>query len=302
MTLPEASSLRCILRVCAPVIYWQRGLWVRQRGATLRRQQAVESPVHRAQWLRRLFTPMLLAKSLALGLLLLTALVGSHFVQQIIESPFREYVIEGDFKYLEQAEIGEVLAPFMGDDFVTLPLQTLRIQLEALPWVAGADLQRDWPDTLVLALEEQQPVARWGGAMLINRQGALFEPREARGVDSLPQLDGPVGAQAEVMARYVDLGRILGARDLAPRSLRLSARGSWSTDLWDGVELVIGRHRVEEKLQRFLALYDRVLEQYLPDIERIDLRYQNGVAVRWRSGTGPVASGESGAMTTMVKE
>jgi cell division protein FtsQ len=52
--------------------------------------------------------------------------------------------------------------------------------------------------------------------------------------------------------------------------------------------MVFGREQVMAKLQRFLSMYDHALGRYLPDIKRIDLRYQNGLAVHWlrRPGSG----------------
>ena len=53
-----------------------------------------------------------------------------------------------------------------------------------------------------------------------------------------------------------------------------------------------------KRLMFFLGLL--ALPALAADIERVDLRYPNGVAVQWRSAGAP---GErSGASTTIVKE
>ena len=56
---------------------------------------------------------------------------------------------------------------------------------------------------------------------------------------------------------------------------------------------MFGRDRVMEKLQRFLAMYDLSLNKYLADIKRIDLRYQNGLAVEWLNRPGSKSEVES---------
>ena len=299
MTVPEMTRVALRGR---PAVLVASPFRLRQRGATMRPRQVTEHRQPRAQWLRRVFTPVLAAKCLALSLLVVTALVGARLAEQVLESPLREFVIEGDFKYLERADIGALLAPYMGSDFAKLPLRTLRGELMALPWVAGVELKRDWPDTLVLALEEEVPVARWGESMLINRDGQLFQPRHLRGLDGLPLLDGPAGLHGEVMSRFDEFRQVVGGMELTLSSLRVSERGCWRTGLQNGVELVIGQHQLVEKLQRFLALYNRILVRYLPDIQRIDLRYQNGVSVQWRNGKGPRAAHERPAPTIMDKE
>ena len=116
----------------------------------------------------------------------------------------------------------------------------------------------------------------------MNSRGHLFSAGDVNVQEQIPFLEGPEGAQAEVMERYVDIGRILGSRGLSVQSLRLSERGSWQTGLKTGVEFSLGRSNIMGKLQRFLAVYDRVLEDRLADIKTVDLRYQNGLAVQWR--------------------
>jgi cell division protein FtsQ len=142
-------------------------------------------------------------------------------------------------------------------------------------------------------VQEQKPIAWWGKDRLINNKGQLFSPEGARIEESLPYLEGPDGSQEVVIQRYIDLGKVLGSRNLALQSMRLSERGSWSSALKSEVELVFGRDRVMEKLQRFLAIYDLSLNKYLADIKRIDLRYQNGLAVEWLNRPGSKSEVES---------
>ena len=137
-----------------------------------------------------------------------------------------------------------------------------------------------------ITVQELKPFAWWGKQRLINNKGQLFSPAGAQISEPLPFLEGPDGRQQEVMQRYIDLGKVLGSRDLALQSLRLSERGSWSIALKNEIELTFGRERVMEKLQRFLAIYDLSLNKYIANIKRIDLRYQNCLAVEWLQNPG----------------
>jgi len=49
-----------------------------------------------------------------------------------------------------------------------------------------------------------------------------------------------------------------------------------------GVELLLGRDQIIEKMRRFTAIYQQALVQESDRIARIDLRYANGLAVAWR--------------------
>src|SRR5690606_1265945 len=63
--------------------------------------------------------------------------------------------------------------------------------------------------------------------------------------------------------------------------LELRARGSWFLTTSQGIELLLGRDQVIEKMRRFTAIYQQALVQESENIARIDLRYANGLAVAW---------------------
>lgn len=234
--------------------------------------------------------PTIDARLLLKGLAMLLMVAGFGLLLtkagDILERPVRQVSVQGDFKYLAQEQVVQAVMPHIQNDYLTVPLGELREALEALPWVDEAAVKRDWPDGLVIAVTEETPIAWWGGDSLIDNKGRVFAPERVKVVETLPYLEGPVGSQAQVMERYIDLGSLLKGRDMIVQSMRLSPRGAWSAALKSDVELVFGRDKVVEKLQRFLAMYDLSLKSYMADIKRIDLRYQNGLAVQWRQQPG----------------
>ncbi len=247
----------------------------RRRGASrkaMRRRRVLLKPsVDASLVLRGLAAVAMLA---SVGLLVYKA-------ADLLERPVREVTVKGDFTHLQKADVKQAVAPFIHNDYLTVPLVELRASLEALPWVYQAAVKRDWPEGLRITVQEQKPIAWWGKQRLINNKGQLFSPDGAQVTEPMPFLEGPEGTQEEVMQRYIDLGKVLGSRDLALQSLRLSERGSWSVGLESEIELTFGRERVMEKLRRFLAIYDSALNKHLANIKHVDLRYQNGLAVEW---------------------
>lgn len=251
----------------------------RRRGASPRRRRG-------PMIMRPSVDAGLVLRSVVLGLLVSGGVLLLFKAGDLLEGPVRKVSVKGEFRYLQQDAVKQAVAPYIDNDYLTVPLGELRASLEQLPWIYRAVVRRDWPDGLIISVEEQTPIAWWGNRLLINNKGKLFSPADVSVEETLPYLEGPEGSQGEVMERYIDLGRMLDSRDMAVQSLRLSVRGSWSVALKSGLELIFGRDRVMEKLQRFLSIYDHALVEYLPDIQRIDLRYQNGLAVQWQRHPG----------------
>lgn len=214
-----------------------------------------------------------------------------EFNRPVINRPINTVRLESRLESVTEEEVRLLLARYTESGFLGVDVQDLRDELERNPWIAKAAVRRVWPDALVIRIEEEQPVARWGDMALLNADGVVFTPpmRGTEGV--LPALRGPEGAEALVLARYKELGVLLSGIDMTLLSLSVSARGSWTATTADGLELKIGRDDVDERLQRFVRLYASGLSEQLADAQTIDLRYSNGISVSNKpAATSSVAS------------
>jgi cell division protein FtsQ len=61
--------------------------------------------------------------------------------------------------------------------------------------------------------------------------------------------------------------------------------GAWRVLTDKGVELVLGREQIGEKIKRLALVWESGLNQQVKEIKTIDLRYPNGLAVAWRDGS-----------------
>ena len=59
-------------------------------------------------------------------------------------------------------------------------------------------------------------------------------------------------------------------------------RGQLRAELAGGTELLVGDSDFKERLKRFTTLYQGTLGERAGDLARVDLRYQQGVAVVFR--------------------
>ncbi len=186
--------------------------------------------------------------------------------------------------------------------FFTVDLEDVRESLEKLPWVREARVERRWPDTLVVSLVEQVPLARWNDNALVNGEGEVFV---AAASGSLPRLSGPEDSSAEVVAAFLRHQAALAPLGMRIAELRLSPRRAWWMRLDNGMQLALGRPQTDARLARFVALYPRLLtarpavpvvanaaaaplKPAVPVIPlTVDLRYPDGFAVRMPHGASP---------------
>ncbi len=196
-----------------------------------------------------------------------------------IRSPFfalREVEVTGNIAHTTREQAQALAARKLRGTFFTLRLEDASATFQELPWVRVAQLRRVWPDRLQVTLEEHVPLARWHNKALLNLQGEVFR---AHTDEQLPTLAGPDDASAE-MARYYEVFKnMLAAVGRTPVEVRLSVRRAWQVTLDDGQILELGRQDLLPRLARYVAAY-RTLVAHAPHGARIDLRYENGFAVR----------------------
>jgi cell division protein FtsQ len=226
-------------------------------------------------------------------LLLVLGFAAYELAQRLLpyaDRPIARISVEGDLSYISQQAVQQRIAPFVTASFFSVDLLGMRRELESMPWIASAEVRRVWPDQVLVRLEEQLPIARWGDEALLNNQGEAFAPKELAHYEQLPQLYGPTRAQQRVMQQYQVLSQMLRPLGFSITRLELRERGSWFLSTGQGIELLLGRDHLVEKMRRFIAIYDKALKEQNANIARIDLRYANGLAVAWREPVAPTAA------------
>ncbi len=83
---------------------------------------------------------------------------------------------------------------------------------------------------------------------------------------------------------YTLLSQQLTAVNLSIQSLRLDDHYSWYVVLDNGLNLNLGRHHLKLRMDRFVKAYTKVFSNNIDKVQYVDLRYQHGMAVKWRDG------------------
>jgi cell division protein FtsQ len=215
--------------------------------------------------------------------LLVWAAIGA--VQRLPVYPLRELVVVGSVDRVSRAHIEHAARTALTGHLLSVNLDEARVAFEKLPWVRRAELRRQWPDALELALEEHVAVARWsradGEPRLVNTHGEVFT---AGGGEELPAFSGPEGSSATMLRRYREFDAHLAKIQRKPVALTLTSREAWQVRLDDGVLLDLGRDQpklpLAERLERFSENYAAARAKVKAPIAAIDMRYPNGFALR----------------------
>jgi cell division protein FtsQ len=221
-----------------------------------------------------------------LGSLLLLA-GGLWAAAQQTARPAARLSVSGLGERVSAAEVHQALRDQLAAPISRLDLDALRASVLALPWVSHARVERVWPDGLHVRIWERRPIARWGSDALLDTDADVFTPRPSEIASELPQLDGPSGSALDVMQRYLGLAEAIAPSGLRLVGLALDLRGEWVARLAPGIPVRFGRGDPLERVPVLVGPVQRVIAGRLHEVERIDLRYTNGFAVRWQTSADP---------------
>ncbi|MGH6693261.1 MAG: cell division protein FtsQ/DivIB, partial [Gammaproteobacteria bacterium] len=96
-------------------------------------------------------------------------------------------------------EIEDVVQRELRGNFLTVDLAAATAAFQKLTWVRRADVRRQWPAALEVAIEEHVALARWGSKALVNTHGEVFAGRQD---GELPLFFGPEGMAREITIQY----------------------------------------------------------------------------------------------------
>ena len=177
-------------------------------------------------------------------------------------------------------------------NYFTADLEEIENALVHLPGVYQAAVRRHWPDTLEISITEAGAIALWyatDGSALESRDYVNLPPDS--NITLQPVLRSPTADRHTVIDAFLDLVSSLALLDLEVKKLSIDEAGNWMVVLQSAslqipveLEIVVGRGNPVRKVDQFVAVFDSVLQDRLPDIERVDMRYDSGFAVQWRAG------------------
>ncbi len=151
-------------------------------------------------------------------------------------------------------------------------------------------IRRIWSSELEIAVAEQKPLARWKKTQLISKLGTLFTPPIATIPKDLPELQGPEGSEKIVLARFEQFDRLL--RLLEPLHIKITAlqvsdREAWFLVLNNHIQVYLGHEDIDQRFEKLVRFYRQIIGNQSEQVEHVDLRYPNGLAVQWKRVPSP---------------
>lgn len=224
-------------------------------------------------------------------------------VKNWVDDPERvvlsQLVLTGDNEFTKEDDIRTaILSLGLPNTYIAQDVDDIQQEIMRLPWIKQVSVRKQWPDRLIVHVEEYQPMYVWNDIFLLDRSGAVFSvPQDRLDSEGLPKLSGPVGKEKLILETFYQLDAI--SKKLGSHNLTLSISEAIADDrnAWQlivklcvtgfcvdnqNISLKLGREKTVERYERFVRFFSDI-QTNLPKDEKlveVDLRYENGISVK----------------------
>jgi cell division septal protein FtsQ len=258
------------------------------------RRAKVRPAAKRGGAARRWLSWRLARWTIALSVVAYAGYRGTNLALQASGLQVRRISVNGNVR-ISSGEVRAIVDGLRGTNILTADLAGYRRRLMESPWIADVAMRRVLPSTIEVFVSERRPMGlcRLGHTLyLIDPTGMLideFGPQYSE--FDLPIIDGLVTApsagrptidedRAALAARLLEA--LAPRRDIAKRISQIDVRDAHDAVVLlqdDPALLHLGEERFLERLQSYVDLAP-ALRQRVPEIDYVDLRFEERVYVR----------------------
>ena len=223
-----------------------------------------------------------LVAALVLGVVLITD--GLYNPQNFT---ITRITLTGDAPHVDREGLRQSVVEMIDGNYFSLDTDQIVLALGKLPWVEKVRLRRRWPDTLMINIEEHQPIAVWGDDKWLTTTGKLVSLPLPENV-ALPQLNGPLERAEEMWSRYRSWSSLFAGNGMRLSSMELSRQHLYTLGLEytsrsagtaRGFTMILSQSNADQQLKAFLESRRQSLIDYPGMITTVDLRYPSGFSV-----------------------
>ena len=218
-----------------------------------------------------------LLKPVSIGVTVISVLVALVLLLlQTVNKPINQLQVNTELEHITLPMINEQISPWFPDGYMTLDVNAIKDELHSMVMVSQVSVEKVWPDTLKINIEEERPVAIWNDKSMLSEKGDIL-PVALKQLQ-LPRLNGAGQESKMVMQHFLLFNRWGKRHQIELAAIKHSSAG-WLLKYKNGLTIWLDSTTAMNGLQQL----DNVIEQFdLTRIKRIDMRYEQGFAVAWK--------------------
>lgn len=212
--------------------------------------------------------------------------VWIYILKPIVTLPIAKVEIISLSEEVDNNEIDRIVSDAIKDNSVfTVDVNNIITNINALPWVKSVHFIRKYPDFLSIEVDSQSPVAKWGEKELLSDSNNVYNTPDSNNYDYLPTIYTNDINKKIILDQYKLFSFALKPLKHDIHSLIYNDNGASTIILNNGVKINIGKNEYAKKIQNLISIYNKELSDKFENVDYIDLRYRQGIAVKFKENT-----------------
>jgi cell division protein FtsQ len=208
--------------------------------------------------------------------------------EQIYRFPITTVKIDGQVLRTSKQEIWNATVTLLKKGFFVTDVMAIKANLQNLPWVETAAVEKIWPDKLHITIKERLPIARWRGKGLVTTAGDIVYTDLLGDSNKLPVFWGSDLQVKNMLESYLTISDVLKRNEMSVSEIEIMPDQGLRAILNNGIMLFLGSEGLLERINRFTLAYRNKLQKISYKIDYVDLRYVNGIAVGWKDNISEI--------------
>jgi cell division protein FtsQ len=184
--------------------------------------------------------------------------------------------IKGNTAHITREQLSYIAKNRLRGTFFTLDINRLQREFLQIPWVQSVTVNREFPDTITVYINEYEAVARFGEDGLVSGSGNIFTGADDS--TTLPIFNGYANQIPQFLNDYNVLKPFAQSKNINLARLDLSGSGITKLYFSNNLEVVICALDISRGIQILSKYWDK-LYQLNPNLTYINMCYKNAVAI-----------------------
>lgn len=187
----------------------------------------------------------------------------------------------------EHKNLSDLFKQQQTDTFFTTDLQSIVKASKEVSWLDEVRVTRDWQQGIVVQALPKQPVAKFGSERFVDAKGEVFTPLDKSQLADghWTTLQGNPSQAKPIMQQMQQVNSWFEPLNLTVEDMILTPRMTWLIRFNTGLRVIVDGENTAQKLMTLSQLLQTELNSRLNEMQVLDLRYKNGMAISWKVPT-----------------
>ncbi|XBC40930.1 MAG: hypothetical protein U0T65_00980 [Buchnera aphidicola (Nurudea yanoniella)] len=222
-----------------------------------------------------------------ISFIILNSFILIKFSQQLSNKKISHLIIKGKFHYFNKNALKNFILSLKKPYNTNFQYNIfLKNELKKLPFIRNIKINALNNDTLLIYLENFNPIAYWNDKYILNENGVSTKIIKSFFSENILRFYGSKNSIKDFLNNYNTVQNVLKKNNILLKSIIITSQNSWKLFIQNNIEIILGKLNYTNimRLKRLMNVWKFLTEKertMKKKIKHIDIRYISGIAIEW---------------------